>query len=69
MEKKRLKKFASNIFKVSSIEAMLKTKSYLYYYTQEKSVNKILEVGHIIQKVIYKIRKIKTIKGKNHDIN
>jgi len=30
---------ASNIFKVSSIEAMLKTKSYLYYYTQEKSVN------------------------------
>src|SRR5574344_44495 len=30
---------ASNIFKVSSIEAMLKTKSYLYYYTQQTSVN------------------------------
>ena len=29
----------ANILKVSLIEAMLKTKSYLYYYTQEKSVN------------------------------
>lgn len=30
---------SGNILKVSLIEAMLKTKSYLYYYTQEKSVN------------------------------
>ena len=29
----------SNISKVSSIESMLKTKSYLYYYTQQQSVN------------------------------
>ena len=31
--------FESNILKVSSIESMLKTKSYLYYYTQQTSVN------------------------------
>ena len=42
--KKRLKKSQKlhlhQIFlKVSSIETMLKTKSYLYYYTQQKSVN------------------------------
>ena len=29
----------SNILKVSSIESMLKTKSYLFYYTQQKSIN------------------------------
>ena len=31
--------FESNILKVGSIESMLKTKSYLYYYTQQTSVN------------------------------
>ena len=44
MEKKRLKWFQKvalqlDILKVSSIESMLKTKSYLYYYTQQTSVN------------------------------
>ncbi|WP_418186565.1 hypothetical protein [Aliarcobacter lanthieri] len=40
-EIKKVSKVAleSNIFKVSSIESMLKTKSYLYYYPQEKSIN------------------------------
>ena len=34
--------FESNIFKVSSIESMLKTKSYLYYLQQTSANNPCL---------------------------
>lgn len=32
--------FKSDILKVSAIESILKTKSYLYYYPQQTSINK-----------------------------